>query len=107
MFAVCVTVFVKPGHEQAFIEATRKNHEGTLGEPGGLRFDVLQHPDDPSQFFFYEVYRDQDAFKAHQQTEHYFTWRETVADWMAQPRQGIRYNSLFPANEEEVWVSRL
>ncbi len=105
MYVVCVTVFVKPGNEQGFIEATKKNHQGTLSEPGALRFDVLQKVDDPGQFFLYEVYRDADAFAAHQQTEHYATWKATVADWMAQPRQGVKHNSIFPAGEEGSWSS--
>ena len=95
MYVVCVTVMVKPGHEQAFIEATEKNHRGTIQEPGALRFDVLQAEDDTSRFFLYEVYRGKEAFKAHQQTEHYLRWRETVADWMAQKRQGVKHHSVF------------
>jgi autoinducer 2-degrading protein len=96
MYVVCVTVYVKQGHEQDFIEATRCNHEGTLKEPGAKRFDVLRAVDDPTRFFLYEVYRSADDFAAHQKTEHYQTWRSTVADWMAQPRQGVKHDSLFP-----------
>jgi autoinducer 2-degrading protein len=99
MYVVCVTVFVKQGHEEGFIEATKKNHEGSVGEEGCRRFDVLRAEDEPGRFFLYEVYRDREAFKAHQQTEHYLTWKATVADWMAQPRQGIKHESLFPGAE--------
>jgi autoinducer 2-degrading protein len=96
MYVVCVTVRVKPGHEQDFIEATRLNHLGTRTEPGNVRFDVLRHEDDPCQFFLYEVYRSKEDFAAHQQTKHYLNWKATVADWMAQPRQGVKHVSLFP-----------
>lgn len=99
MYIVCVTVFVKPGQEDSFIRAIEKNHRGSLGEPGCLRFDVLRAEDDPSRFFLYEVYRDKDAFAAHQKTEHYLTWRQEVADWMAQPRQGVKHVSLFPSDD--------
>ena len=37
-----------------------------------------------------------DDAAAHKQTSHYLEWRETVADWMAEPRQGISYNGLYP-----------
>ena len=100
MYVVCVTVFVEPGHEQAFVEATQKNHEATLREPGAARFDVLRAIDDPGRFFLYEVYRTAEDFAAHQRTEHYLTWRDTVADWMAQPRQGIKHESLLPDDAE-------
>ena len=99
MFVVCVTAHVKPGHEQEFIEATLENALNTRREPGNVRFDVLRAIEPPTQFFLYEVYRLPDDFKAHQQTEHYLRWKATVADWMAQPRQGVKHNSLFPADE--------
>lgn len=97
MYVVCVTIHVKEGQEQAFIEATERNHQGTRQEPGNRRFDVLRAVDDPRRFFLYEVYESPEAFKAHQQTEHYLTWKATVADWMAQPREGVKHESLFPA----------
>jgi len=96
MYVVCVTVWVKPGLEQQFIEATRKNHFGTRREPGNVRFDVLQKADDPTRFFLYEAYRSEEDSALHQQTEHYLAWKQTVADWMAQKRQGVRHTSLFP-----------
>lgn len=100
MFVVGVTVFVKPGHEQDFVDATMENASNTVKEPGNVRFDVSQASEPTTQFFLYEVYRTPDDFKAHQQTEHYLTWKATVAEWMAQPRQGVKHNSLFPADAD-------
>jgi autoinducer 2-degrading protein len=101
MYVVCVTIHVKPEHVEAFISAMVANASGSRQEPGNLRFDVLQGEDDPTRFFLYEVYRSKEAFAAHQQTEHYATWRDAVQDWMAQPRQGARYQALFFGDGEE------
>ena len=95
MYVVSVTVFVSEPHVREFIDATLDNARNTRQEPGNVRFDVCQAVDDPTRFLLYEVYRSADAFKAHQQTEHYLRWRETVADWMAQPRQGVKHDSIF------------
>ena len=100
MYVVCVTVWVVPGKEQDFIAATRANHLGTRTEPGNLRFDVLQREDDPTQFFLYEAYRSAEDFATHQKTAHYLTWRATVANMMAQKRQGIKHRTLFPADAD-------
>ena len=43
--------------------------------------------------------------KAHKETAHYAKWRETVADWMAEPRSGVGHESLFPETEE-AWATR-
>jgi autoinducer 2-degrading protein len=100
MYVVCVTARVIPGKESDFIEATKQNYLGTRQEPGNVRFDVLQKDDDPTQFFLYEAYRTADDFRSHQQTAHYLQWRETVAPWMAQKRQGIKHQSLLPADTD-------
>ena len=100
MYVVGVTVMVKPEVVEEFVAATRDNARNSRQEPGCVRFDVLQAEEDPARFFLYEVYRSKDAFTAHQQTEHYQRWRQTVADWMAQPRQGIRYRNVDPTDAE-------
>jgi autoinducer 2-degrading protein len=98
MYVVCVTVWVKEGHERDFIEATAKNREGTRAEPGNLRFDVLQKADESTRFFLYEVYRTEEDFLSHQATSHYHAWKALVAEWMVQPRQGVRHHSLLPVS---------
>ena len=95
MYVVCVTIFVKGESVQAFIDATLDNARHTRREPGNARFDVLQAEDDPARFMLYEAYQTKDDFARHQQTAHYLRWKQTVADWMAQPRQGIKHKSVF------------
>ena len=96
MHITLVHVHVKPQHIDDFLTATRSNHEASLREDGNLRFDVLQSAEDPSRFVLYEAYRSAADAAAHKQTRHYLTWREQVADWMAEPRQGVQYTGLFP-----------
>ena len=101
MIVTCVYVFVKQENIEDFIQAIKKNHEGSIKEPGNLRFDVLQNADDPSKFLIYEVYESEEAVAAHKKTVHYLEWRETVETWMAEPRQGIRYNVICPTDIEQ------
>lgn len=96
MQVTIVHVHVKNEHISDFIEACRMNHEASIKENGNRRFDILQSADDPTRFVLYEAYTNKEDAAAHKQTAHYATWRDTVADWMASPRQGIPYNGLFP-----------
>ena len=96
MHVTIVHVSVKPEAVDAFIEATRANHEASVQEPGNRRFDVLQSPDDPTAFILYEAYADAADAAAHKETAHYLTWRETVAEMMAEPRRGVPFSGLFP-----------
>ncbi|CAG7856165.1 hypothetical protein MCAMS1_00557 [biofilm metagenome] len=97
MHVTLVHVQVKPEHIRDFIAATRLNHIASINEEGNRRFDVLQSPDNPGSFVLYEAYVTADDATAHKQTAHYLAWRDTVADWMAEPRQGVPYVGLFPA----------
>lgn len=96
MHAAIVRVQVKPEFLDVFIAATHANHKASVQEPGNIRFDVLQHPEDPARFVLYELYRSAEDAAAHKETDHYRRWRDAVAPWMAAPREGVIYNGLFP-----------
>lgn len=96
MQVTIVYVSVKAEHINAFIEATRLNHEASIKEVGNRRFDILQDAADETKFVLYEAYQSAQDAAAHKQTQHYLHWRETVAEWMAEPRQGVAYTGLYP-----------
>jgi autoinducer 2-degrading protein len=94
MHVTLVHVHVKADHVDDFIRASLANAEASGKEPGNRRFDVLQSADDPCRFILYEAYATAEDAAAHKETAHYKLWRETVADWMAEPRQGVQYRGL-------------
>lgn len=96
MHVTLVHVHVKPEHVDDFILATRANHEHSIREPGNLRFDILQSSDDSTRFVLYEAYASETDAANHKQAAHYLKWRDAVAEWMASPRQGVRYRGLYP-----------
>jgi len=96
MLIVHVHVHVKPGSVDAFKEATLENARASVQEPGIARFDVMQQQDDATRFVFTEVYRTMEATAAHKETAHYAKWRDAVATMMAEPRQSVKFNAVFP-----------
>jgi len=99
MIVTIVHVWVKEQHIEDFKNASIKNHKESINEPGNLRFDVLQDDSDPSRFVLYEAYESEEASAEHKKTAHYLNWRERVADWMAQPRQGVKHRILAPMDK--------
>ena len=99
MHVTLVHVHVNLENIEGFVAATRRNREGSVTEPGNIRFDVLQSEDEPSRFILVEIFRDADAAAAHKTTPHYLAWRDEVAPWMAAPREGKRYQMLAPESE--------
>lgn len=100
MLIVHVDIKVKGDRVTDFIEATLKNAESSLKEPGIARFDLLQDREDHTHFVLNEVYRTDADPARHKETEHYKTWRLTVEDMMAQPRSSIKYTNCFPPDTD-------
>ena len=101
MNIVLVHVHVKPEFVEAFKQASIENASNSIKEEGIARFDVIQQNDDPTRFILVEVYKTAEASTAHKETAHYAQWRDTVAEMMAEPRQGIKYTNIHP--EDSGW----
>ena len=102
MIVTVVNIVVKSENIDQFIEATIENHQHSIKEKGNLRFDVLQHRDNPSAFTLYEAYESGEASDAHKKTAHYLKWRDAVEPWMAKSRQGIAHTIVAPM-EKSAW----
>lgn len=101
MIVTCVYVSVKSEAISEFISLTSLNHRESVKETGNLRFDLIQQADDPSRFMIYEAYESEEAALNHKSTPHYLKWRDGVAGFMKEPRQGVRYNIVEPADRKE------
>lgn len=104
MLVVHVHVRIRAQRVGDFLAATEVNARASLAEPGVLRFDVIQDQADPGHVVLVEVYRDAEASAAHKLTPHYAVWRDSVAEMMAEPRQSVRYDAVFPADSQG-WAS--
>jgi Uncharacterized conserved protein len=93
---------VKPDEVKNFIKATSENHHESVKEQGNLRFDLIQQADDPFKFMIYEAYESEVCASKHKSTAHYLKWRDSVNDYMAEPRYGVRYNIIEP-NDRSEW----
>lgn len=91
MITTVCNVHVTDDGIEAFKAASLANAEASRQEPGITRFDLLQQVDDLTRFILYEEYVDVAATEAHKTTAHYLTWRATVADLMATPRQTYQF----------------
>jgi len=98
MVVTCVYIHVKSDSVDRFINETIINHRSTVKEPGNVRFDFIQQSDDRCRFMLYEVFESEQAIADHKNTSHYQVWRDAVADFMEEPRKGIKYNIIEPSD---------
>jgi quinol monooxygenase YgiN len=60
-------LIAQPGRKAELMEFLRWDAEATRSEePGTLRFDVWEAPDEPNAVYLYEAFADQAAFEAHE-----------------------------------------
>jgi len=71
-FALAVTWEAKPGEGENVARLLSRMAEAVRAdEPGTLVFQPHRSPENDHVFFLYELYRDEAAFTAHQQTPHF------------------------------------
>lgn len=78
-YAVNAVWRVKPGSEAIVAEALSHLVVASRQEPGNLFYQPYQSPEEPSVFRVFEIYQDEDAFRAHGESEHFQHWGFGVA----------------------------
>ena len=75
----------RDGEQDRAAELVEQLTAASRTEPGNIHYIPHRDPEDPRVFVLYEQYVDEDAFKAHGQTEHF---------------QSIGVGELFPLMEK-------
>jgi autoinducer 2-degrading protein len=96
MYIAAVHVFVKPERVDDFIEMIRANHEGSIAEPGCLRFDVARSQADATEFLLWECYVDEEAARFHKTTPHYLAFKEQAPGLLARERVSDLFTGIYP-----------
>ena len=97
MIAIFVTIKVKPGRMEEFVEASLGDARGSVGdEPGCFRFDVLRDREDPNRAYLYEIYEDDAARETHRTMPHFLTWRDAVSDMIEGSYEIVEMTTTYP-----------
>ena len=84
MFVAAVTIEVDSENEAMFFNAAMKQAEVTLErEVGCLQYDVCFYPNRKNICFMYQVFETQAAYDHHLTTDHYNTFDQITAPWVA------------------------
>lgn len=70
-FVLQVEITIKPENVDVWMKKALDNAREARKEPGCRHFDVLVDPNDNTRVMLYEIYDDDKAFGAHQQTPHF------------------------------------
>jgi quinol monooxygenase YgiN len=68
---VIATWIAKEGEEETVAAAIEELGPASRNEPGNLVYEPHRSPDNPRMFVFYEKYVDEDAIRAHAESDHF------------------------------------
>ena len=75
MYGILFRIEAKPGKLQELMAHSEWTVEVCKNEePGTLRFDIYQDPNNDQAFYVYEAYRDRADFEAHTQNKPFQRW---------------------------------
>ena len=89
MFVLSVDLRINPENVESFIAKAVENAAGSRKEPGCRQFDVLVDPEDRTLAMLFEVYVDEKAFDAHQQTAHFRKYLAEAVPLLASRRRHV------------------
>src|SRR6478609_11256291 len=93
-FVCSATWIAKPGEEETVRDALEKLSPASRAEPGNIYYQAYQSSEEPNTFRIFEVYADEDAFKAHGTYPHFEQWALGQAIPALQTRQRDFYTTL-------------
>jgi len=70
-FVLAVMIHIKPDNVERFMTEALANAREARKEPGCRQFEVLVDTADRTKVMLFEIYDDDKAFAAHQQTPHF------------------------------------
>jgi quinol monooxygenase YgiN len=70
-FVLAVMIRIKPENVEQFMAQALANGRETRKEPGCRQFEVLVDAAERTKVMLFEIYDDEKAFEAHQQTPHF------------------------------------
>jgi len=84
---ITAKIFIKPGREAEFAEAAKWMIENTVKEEGCLQYTLYQDPYNPTNFFFFERYKNQAAIDAHFAASYFTEFGTKISDLTSQPAE--------------------
>ena len=107
MFAVYVTINVKPNDMEKFLGACIEEGKASVrDEPDCYRFEILRDKNNPNRFCFMEVFKNEQALQTHWETPHFSKMWQTIEHMIdGKIGQTDLWNSIDQTDMEFVYTS--
>jgi quinol monooxygenase YgiN len=93
-FVLAVMLRIKPENVERFMAQVLANGREARKEPGCRQFEVLVDAADRTKVMLFEVYDDEKAFEAHQQTPHFKKYVAEAVPLLASRERNVLQRAL-------------
>jgi quinol monooxygenase YgiN len=93
-YVLIARMTAREGEQDRAAELIGKLAEASSAEPGAVHYIPHRDPENPRAFMIYEQYRDEAAFQAHGQTEHFQTIAVGELFGLMEERERLFYETL-------------
>ena len=93
-FILAVDLQIKPENVEKFMAGLLANAKEARKEPGCRQFEALIDTSDPTKVMLFEVYDDEKAFEAHQQTPHFKKYMAEAVPLLANRQRHVLKRAL-------------
>ena len=93
-FILAVDLQIKPENVEKFMAGLLANAKEARKEPGCRQFEALIDTSDPTRVMLFEVYDDEKAFEAHQQTPHFKKYMAEAVPLLANRQRHVLKRAL-------------
>jgi quinol monooxygenase YgiN len=93
-FALTARWTAKAGEEEKVLAAIRQLVGPSRDEPGCRFYHATRDPQDPRVFLLFEIYDDEDAYKAHGDSEHFARYGHGLALPLLEDRERHFYETI-------------
>jgi quinol monooxygenase YgiN len=94
VYVVAATWTAKDGEEDTVLDAIKKLASASRDESGNRYYQATRDPEDPRVFFLFEIYDDEDAYKAHGASEHFQRYGHGQAKPVLESRERKFYETI-------------
>ncbi|WP_150539795.1 putative quinol monooxygenase [Actinobacillus vicugnae] len=103
-----VMVEVKPEHNSAFHQIVRDEMVQSLKvEEGVLAIYAATEKDNPNRWYFFEIYRNEQAYQQHRNTPHFQTYLNQTAEMLSKNKVFYNITPVKLGNKGGVWFDVL
>lgn len=94
MIYICAKLFIREEMEEKAMQVIKPLIEGSKNECGNISYEFTKVRNEENTYAFFEIWKDQDAFHKHGQTDHYRRYKLEIGECLFKENEVLIADSI-------------